>query len=162
MTAAAKPQRREYVVSTTRLYAAPRERVFECWTRAEHLAHWFAPGGFTIHSVEADARAGGTFQLVMRAPDGGEHQVRGRYREVSPPDHLVIDCRATDENDVERLDEVIRVSFASEGGGTRLTLHAVAGGEGPEAARMLGGMERGWSETLDRLGERANAKPTEK
>jgi uncharacterized protein YndB with AHSA1/START domain len=52
---------------------------------------------------------------------------------------------------------VITVSLADEGGRTRLTLHATAGGTGPEAARMLRGMEQGWGETLDRLRERSRA-----
>lgn len=52
-------------------------RVFECWTRAEHLQHWFGPKGFTIHSCEADPRPGGVFKLCMRAPDGKDYWVRG-------------------------------------------------------------------------------------
>jgi len=157
MSSSAKPApRREYTVNTTRYYPVARERVFECWTQAEHLVHWFAPRGFSLHSCEADARPGGVFRLCMRAADGEEYWVHGSYREVVAPERLVIDCRAHDENGVEQLDEVIRVSFAAEGGGTRLTLQAVAGGSSARAAHMLGGMERGWSETLDRLGDRAN------
>jgi uncharacterized protein YndB with AHSA1/START domain len=157
MSSSAKPaQRRVHTVNATRFYPVPRERVFECWTRAEHFAHWFAPRGFGVHSCEADARPGGIFRLCMRAPDGEEYWVHGSYREVVPPERLVIDCRVDDENGVEQLDEVIRVSFAAEGKGTRLTLQAVAGGSGPRAAFMLGGMEQSWSETLDRLGDRAS------
>jgi uncharacterized protein YndB with AHSA1/START domain len=149
-----RARRREYTVNTTRFYPVARERVFECWTQAEHMTHWFAPRGFSVHSCEADARPGGIFRLCMRAPDGDEYWVRGSYREVVPPERLVIDCRV-DESGVEQLDEVIRVSFAAEGKGTRLTLQAVAGGSSARAAAMLGGMEQGWSETLDRLGDRA-------
>ena len=153
MSSSAKPaQRREYTVNATRFYPVARERVFECWTQAEHFAHWFAPRGFGVHSCEADARPGGIFRLCMRAPDGEEHWVHGSYREVVPPERLIIDCRVNDKNGVEQLEEVIRVS----GGGTKLTLQAVAGGSGARAVFMLGGMERGWSETLDRLGDRAS------
>jgi uncharacterized protein YndB with AHSA1/START domain len=155
MSANAKRERREYTVNTTRFYPVARERVFECWTRAEHLTGWFAPRGYGVHSCEVDARPGGIFRLCMRAPGGQDYWVRGAYREVAPPERLVIDCRAEDENGVEQLDEVIRVSFAAEGTGTRLTLQAVAGGAGARAAAMLAGMEQGWSETLDRLGDRA-------
>jgi uncharacterized protein YndB with AHSA1/START domain len=95
----------------------------------------------------------------MRASDGEEYWVHGSYREVVPPERLVIDCRVDDENGVEQLDEVIRVSFVAEGKGTKLTLQAVAGGSGARAAAMLGGMEQGWSETLDRLGDRASSSP---
>jgi len=120
------------------------------------MTHWFAPRGFSVHSCEADARPGGIFRLCMRAPWGDEYWVNGSYREVVPPERLVIDCRAADESGVEQIDEVIRVWLAAEDGGTKLTLQAVAGGSGAGAAAMLGGMEQGWGETLDRLGDRAN------
>jgi uncharacterized protein YndB with AHSA1/START domain len=155
VTAAPAPQRREYTVNAERVFDAPRERVFAAWTRAEHLAHWFGPRGFTIHSCEADARPGGVFRLCLRAPDGRDFWVRGRFREVAAPERLVIECFADDARGVQRLEEVITVSLADEGGKTRLTLQASAAGAGPEAAAMLAGMERGWSETLDRLRERS-------
>ena len=147
---------KEVTVSATRVYDAPREQVFACWTRAEHLAHWFGPRGFSIHSCEADPRAGGVFRLCMRSPEGEDYWVRGSYREVAAPERLVIRCTADDAHGVQRLEETITVSFASEGGRTRLTLRATAAGTGPEAAGMLRGMEQGWSETLDRLGERSD------
>lgn len=156
MTSAPKrASRNEFTVEATRLLPAPRERVFACWTRAEHLVHWFGPRRFTVHSCEADARPGGVLRLCMRAPDGGEHWVNGRYAEVVAPERLVIECAVTDEDGAHMLDEVIRVTFAVEGEGTRLSLWATAGGAGENAARALSGMNRGWSETLDRLGERA-------
>lgn len=152
MTAAA---RREYKVEAVRHYDAPRERVFECWTRAEHLAHWFGPAGFSIHSCEADPRPGGRFRLCLRSPEGRDYWVRGTYVEVGAPERLVIRCYADDARGVQRLDEVISVLLAEENGGTRLTLRASAAGAGPEAGAMLDGMEQGWRETLDRLGARS-------
>lgn len=154
MTAPA-PRRREHTVAATRVFDAPRERVFECWTRAEHLAHWFGPAGFSIHSCEADPRPGGRFRLCMRSPKGHDHWVHGTYLEVVVPERLVIQCFADDAHGVQRLEETITVHLADEAGRTRLTLRAVAGGAGPEAAAMLKGMEQGWSETLDRLRERS-------
>ena len=155
MSASPGNPRREYTVDAERIYDAPRERVFAAWTRAEHLAHWFGPRGFEIHSCEAEARPGGLFRLCMRAPDGKDYWVRGSFREVAPPARLVIHCFADDARGVERLEELITVSLADEGGRTRLTLHATAAGAGPEAGAMLDGMEQGWSETLDRLRERS-------
>jgi len=34
-------------IVTTRLFEAPRDLVFEAWTRPEHLARWWGPRGFT-------------------------------------------------------------------------------------------------------------------
>lgn len=156
MSALPAQRRREVAVDAVRVYAAPRERVFECWTRAEHLAHWFGPRGFSIHACEADARPGGVFRLCLRSPEGADYWVRGTYREIAAPERLVIHCYADDARGVQRLDEVITVRLADEGGRTRLTLHATAAGDGPQAGAMLDGMAQGWGETLERLRERSD------
>lgn len=142
----------EHKVELTRVFDAPRERVFEAWTRAEHLQHWFGPKDFTLHSCEADPRPGGVFKLCMRAPDGKNYWVRGVYREVAAPGHLVIACAADDDKGVERLHEVIEVTFTESRGKTTVAVNAVARGPSDEAAWMLKGMDKGWAQTVDRLG----------
>jgi uncharacterized protein YndB with AHSA1/START domain len=144
-------ERHEHAVAVTRVLDAPRERVFAAWTRAEHLAHWFGPKGFGVHSCEADARPGGVFRLCMRSPEGVEYWVRGTYQEVVAPERLVVRCFADDARGVQRLEETITVHLADEGARTRLTLRATAAGAGAVAAAMLRGMDQGWSETLERL-----------
>ena len=142
----------EHTVALARVFDAPRSRVFECWTRAEHLQHWFGPKGFTIHSCETDPRPGGIFKLCIRAPDGKDYWVRGQYREVTAPSHLVIDCAADDETGVERLQEVIDVTFTESRGRTTVAVNAIARGPSDEAAAMLKGMDKGWAQTVERLG----------
>lgn len=138
-------------VELTRVFEAPRERVFAAWTQARHLAQWFSPKGFTIPSCEADARPGGEFRLVMRSPDGKDYRVHGSFREVEAPARLVIECIADDAAGIARLEEIITVTFTEQGGKTTLSLHAVAGGASAEAAAMLEGMPKGWAQTIDRL-----------
>ena len=138
-------------MSLTRRFAAPRERVFAAWTSAEHLLHWFAPKGFTVHSCEADPRPGGVFRLCMRAPDGTDYWVRGSFRELRAPERLVIDCIADDAAGVAMLEEVIEVRFAEDAGGTRIELRAEAAGLSARAVAALGGMSEGWAQTIDRL-----------
>jgi uncharacterized protein YndB with AHSA1/START domain len=147
----------QHTVELTRVFEAPRERVFECWTRAEHLQHWFGPKGFTIHSCETEPRLGGLFKLCMRAPDGKDYWVRGEFKEMDFPKHLVIACVADDDKGVERLQEVIDVTFTESEGRTTVSLNAVAraaekAGPSDEAAAMLRGMDQGWAQTVERLG----------
>jgi uncharacterized protein YndB with AHSA1/START domain len=143
----------EHRVTLTRVFDAPRSRVFECWTRAEHLEHWFGPKGFTIHSCEADARPGGVFRLCMRSPDGKDYWVRGEYREVKASEHVLIFCVATDDKGVERIQELIDVTFSELRGMTTVALNAVARGPSDEAAAMLKGMDKGWAQTIERLNQ---------
>jgi len=136
----------------TRVIDAPRNRVFEAWTRAEHLGKWYAPKGFTITDCEADARPGGVFRMRWRAPWGGTFGIRGEYREVVPPVRLVIACTLEDEQRASSLDEIIYVNFEQTGSRTKLLLNSTARGSGVSAAGMLAGLQKGWTQTVDRLG----------
>jgi len=142
---------KEGTVAITRLFDAPRERVFAAWTRAEHLPHWFGPQGFRAHSCEADARPGGVFRLCVRSPEGKDYWVRGSYRELVAPERLVIACTADDDKGIARLEEVIEVVFAERGARTEVKLLAYARALNAEATRMLEGMEAMWAQTVTRL-----------
>jgi uncharacterized protein YndB with AHSA1/START domain len=75
-----------------RRIAAPRERVFQAWTKAEHLQQWFFPNtdGDAIPHAEVDLRVGGRYRITMHAPDGNiTAVVGGTYHEVRPPEKLV-------------------------------------------------------------------------
>jgi uncharacterized protein YndB with AHSA1/START domain len=149
----------ESTVVMTRVFDAPRERVFEAWTRAEHLEKWFGPKGFAITDCECDPRPGGIFRMCMRAPWGGAYWVRGEYREVLAPERLVIACTLDDEQGASRLDEIINVAFEQSGSRTRLVLNSTARGSGAKAPSMLAGMQKGWAQTVDRLGVLLDTRP---
>ena len=150
-------KRNERSLAITRLYDAPRRRVFQAWTKAKRLVRWFGPAGFSVHSCEADPRPGGVFRLCMRSPDGKDYWVRGAYREIVAPSRLVIACSADDEKGIERLECLIDVTFVEQGGKTKLTLNTIAGGPSVEAAAMLEGMAQGWTQSLERLAERVSS-----
>ena len=60
-----------------RVFNAPRELVFQAWTKPEHMVHWWGPRGFTLPTCEMEFRAGGSFRLVMRGPDGKDYPFQG-------------------------------------------------------------------------------------
>jgi uncharacterized protein YndB with AHSA1/START domain len=152
-------QSNEATVLMTRIFDAPRSRVFDAWTRAEHLGKWFAPKGFTISDCAADARPGGVFGMRWRAPSGGAYRVRGEYREVLAPERVVIACTLEDDQGAFRLEERIEVSFEQTGSRTTLMLNSTARGTGARAPSVLAGMEKGWTQTVDRLGVLLGFKP---
>ena len=148
-----RTQLSERTVELERVFDAPPERVFVAWTDPRHLAHWFGPHGFTVHSCEVEARPGGVFRLCTRSADGKDYWVRGVYQELAPPRRLVIASTADDEHGRPALEERGEVTFTDEDGRTRLALRATAAGASPQAMAMLKGMGRMWNQTVARLGQ---------
>jgi uncharacterized protein YndB with AHSA1/START domain len=152
MTAAAPtkpPAERELTI--TRLFAAPRALVFSAWTEAEHLAQWWGPSGFSNPVCEIDARVGGALRIHMRGPDGSVYPMQGVIREIVPPERLVFTNIATDADGRHLLEGMTTVTFADEGGKTKLTLRTRAVAVVEAAAAHLQGMEIGWTQSIDRL-----------
>jgi uncharacterized protein YndB with AHSA1/START domain len=125
--------------------------VFRAWTEPAHLARWWGPQGFTNPVCEVDARVGGELRIVMRGPDGTDYPMRGVFREVVAPQRLVFTNFPVDARDRPLMDGLTTVTFAAEGGKTRLTIATRATGLAPVAARMLDGMQAGWTQSIDRL-----------
>lgn len=107
---------REIVLSRT--YDAPRELVWQAWTRAEHLARWWGPNGFTTTTSEMEVRPGGVWRFVMHGPDGTDYQNVVEYTEVVAPELLVYN-HGDGEN--RERDFHVTVTFTAEDGGTTVT-----------------------------------------
>ncbi|MEO6938859.1 MAG: SRPBCC domain-containing protein [Candidatus Kapaibacterium sp.] len=58
------------VFKLSRVFDAPRVRVFNAWTDPNLMAKWWGPHNFTNPIFELDVRAGGAMYIVMRSPDG--------------------------------------------------------------------------------------------
>jgi uncharacterized protein YndB with AHSA1/START domain len=143
------PGAKPLVVS--RVFPAPRERVFQAWSSAEHLRHWFCPAGYSVPEARVEFRVGGAFDICMRSPEGLDHWTRGRYTEIVPHTRLVIDMHAVAEQDRLLFRAYTVVTLADEAGGTRLEVTQSYTILDPAAAPMIQGASQGWSQTLDRL-----------
>jgi uncharacterized protein YndB with AHSA1/START domain len=79
-------------ITYTRVYDAPRDLVFRCMIRPEHLTHFWGPVGTStpIDNITTDPRPGGVFETIMvNDADGAEYPMRGVYVEVTEPERLV-------------------------------------------------------------------------
>ena len=77
-------------VVLTRAFDAPRERVWDAYTKPELLRRWLSgPPGCELVGCEVDLRPGGRYRYVWRGPDGVEMGMGGVYREVARPERLV-------------------------------------------------------------------------
>jgi uncharacterized protein YndB with AHSA1/START domain len=137
-----------------RVYDAPRALVWQAWTDPHHLAQWWGPRMFTNPLCEVDLRPGGTLLIHMRAPDGTVFPMRGVFEEVVPPERLVFrDSALEDEHGQPQLESLTTVLFAERGRQTEVTVRAHVITATAAALGALAGMEQGWNESLDKLGE---------
>ncbi|HEX3809451.1 MAG TPA: SRPBCC domain-containing protein [Rhizomicrobium sp.] len=147
-------------LTLTRTFDAPRALVFKAFTDQKMLTEWWGPRGFTNPVSEWDARPGGKIKVVMRANDEiakmmgvRDFPCGGEYVEIAAPERLVFITTATVGSDQRALVNRNTVTFEDQNGKTKLTLHVVVEHAIPEMAGALGGMEQGWSQSLDKLGE---------
>ena len=148
-------------ITIERVIDAPRERVFDAFTKPEHLKKWWGPTMAGIPIAEFDARPGGKIFFVERYPDGAMSYVAGVVREIERPSRLVFAIHFANEKR-ERVSPpaqsslgaawggeiVSNVTFTAEGRRTRVTIRTDRSGvtaEWSEKARL------GWGQALDKL-----------
>jgi uncharacterized protein YndB with AHSA1/START domain len=154
MTAAAKTAPYgEASLTLKRVFDAPRSLVWKAWTDPKMMAQWFGPRGFTIPVCELDVCKGGSLRIVMRGPDGTDYPMKGVFLSVTEPERLVFTNIAIDNDGKHLLEGETTVTFSEEDGKATLILKTHAVGLVPFAPRMLGGMEAGWNQSIDKLQE---------
>ena len=102
-----------------RRFNAATAKVFSAWTDPEKVKRWMGPCETVTVRAENDARVGGRYRVVMRAPNGDEHDVGGVYREVVPNEKLVFTWAWKSTPERESL---VTITFKSDGAGTLMTL----------------------------------------
>ena len=79
------PSERE--IRIERIFAAPRERVWQAMTEPALVAQWWGRGNEVV--VERmELERGGHWRFVEHGPHGAQG-FEGRYREVTPPERVV-------------------------------------------------------------------------
>ncbi|MGE0008288.1 MAG: SRPBCC domain-containing protein [Parvibaculaceae bacterium] len=140
-----RPDKLELVI--TRLLDAPPALVYKAWTEPEHMVRWLGPKGFTAPSARLDLRVGGHYRALIRSAEGKDYRFRGTYREVVENERLVFTF-AWEEDGERGGENLVTVTFAEEGGKTRMTFRQVPFPSLEERDGHAGG----WSEAFDKLG----------
>lgn len=71
-----------------RIFNAPRDRVWRAMTEPELLAQWWGRGN-KVDIEASDLTPGGKWRMVEHA-DGGMYGFQGEYREINPPERIVM------------------------------------------------------------------------
>jgi uncharacterized protein YndB with AHSA1/START domain len=146
-------------LTITRVFNASRERVWRAWTDPTELANWWGPRGVTNPICNVDLRVGGMIHVVMLAgpelgPFAGQRwPMKGTFTEITPPEKLVFNNQAVDEQNNLLIGGVTTVILEEDNGKTTMTLHVTAKAAVPQASQMIEGMEAGWTQSIDKLRE---------
>ena len=151
----------------SRIFAAPRELVFEVWTKAEHFTRWFVPEGAEFTGCEIDPRPGGVIRFGHRFPDGMTVHMSGTFGEVVENQRLVFTFGFVDESGRPRphpmfpdwpldVSSEITVVLEDAGDGTKVTvaqrLMPPDFASHPTAKHFQELAHEGWLQVLARLG----------
>lgn len=133
----------------TRVFDAPRRRVYDALTKPELLKQWFGPRGWNLVECSVDLRVGGRWRFVLRGPDGRDMGMGGEYRELTPPDGSV----HTEGHDDFPGESVVTTVLTEAAGRTTLTGTIQYPSMMVRDAVLASGMEHGAAESHDRLAE---------
>jgi uncharacterized protein YndB with AHSA1/START domain len=141
----------ELGITLTRVFDAPRERVWREWTEPERFADWYggAECEIPVSTVSMDVRPGGAWRATMYCdPDRREIHWKGEYREVDEPGRLVF---TVSDQPGDELFELVTVVLTDLGDGRTEMLFEQRGHMAPEQYERAG---QGWSGFFDRMVER--------
>ena len=137
-------------ITITRIFDAPRERVWKEWIEPERFSDWFGgPAVVPLATVEMDVRPGGSWRLTMFA-DPGRREInwRGEYREVVEPERLVFTISDQPGDDAFELITVVLTDLGD--GRTEMFFQQ----RGVLSAEQYKHTEQGWGGFFDRIAER--------
>jgi len=141
----------------TRVFDAPRDLVFKAWTDSKLVSQWWGPNGFTNPICEIDPKVGGKINIVMEdsaglIKKGSRYPMTGTFTEIDEPKKIVYTSEAI-MNDKPLFENVVTVIFEEQDGKTTMNIHIIVSNIQPGAEMALAGMEMGWNQQLDKLGE---------
>lgn len=77
-------------IRSTRRLRAPRDLVFDAWTKIEHLSKWWGPRGFSMTVTTFEPRPGGKWHFMFHGPDGKDYWNELSFVDIDRPSRLVL------------------------------------------------------------------------
>ena len=131
----------------TRVFDAPRERVFRAWTEPDQVSAWFGPAHVETprEGIRIDLRVGGRYELTMVMPGGREFTIGYDIVELVEPELLVLRADPMPEAGMHEP-TIVRVELHDHGPKTRMTLT-----DGPQPPAGRDRAAAGWNGACDKL-----------
>jgi uncharacterized protein YndB with AHSA1/START domain len=130
-----------------REFAAPRQRLFDAFTRPELLRRWIGREGDKMTACEVDLRVGGTYRYEWRLRDDTTFGETGTFRELVPPERIV----AVETFGEYAGETLVSTTFAELVRGTTVTTTCVFVSQEIRDAVLASGVASGAGESYARL-----------
>jgi uncharacterized protein YndB with AHSA1/START domain len=146
----------DFEIQVTRDFHAPRQLVFDAFTKPELVRRWLlGPPGWTMPVCEIDLQVGGAYRYVWRKAGVKDMGLGGVFREIVHPERLV----ATERFDEswypgEALDTTV---FVEQGDVTKFTITVLYESKEARDTARRSGMEHGMAAGYSRLEEELSA-----
>ena len=133
----------------TREFDAPKELVYEAYTKPEHVKRWWAGQRGEVTVAEIDLRVGGRYRYALIANGGQEVAFNGEFREIVPNERIV---NTEAYEGAPGVDPSLNtIAFTEEDGRTTLTMLCDYGSKEVRDMVIESGMEGGMQEGMDLL-----------
>lgn len=129
-----------------RVMPAPPAVVFAAFSEPDALRKWWGPEGFTVPSLDFQARVGESYRIHMQPPEGDPFDLVGEFREVEPPDRIAFTF-VWEDPDPDDVETTAELSFRDVDGSTEVALRQ--GAFKTEGRRSL--HHDGWTDSFDKL-----------
>ena len=144
-----------------RVFNAPKELVFEVFTKAEHLIHWWGPEDMTLPVCNIDFRVGGKWHYCMRSLDQNiESWGLSVFKEIDAPNKFVqIDSFSDAEGNINTSLPTMTMTnlFIDLGSTTKVVCHTEYATPEELQAVLEMGMLHGMTESWNRLARYVNS-----
>jgi len=145
-TLVAEPGKQEVLV--TRVFDAPRERLFKAMTDPKLIPQWWGPEKYMTTVDKLEAKPGGSWRFVQKDASGSVHAFHGVFHELVSPERLVM----TFEYEGEPGHVSLQTTTLEEvDGKTLMRDQMVFQSVGDRDGMVQAGMEEGNNDGMDRL-----------
>lgn len=136
----------------TRLFDAPRDLVFDAFTKPHLIKRWLiGPEGWSLPVCEVDLKVGGSLRYVWRHTNGTDMGMSGTFREIRRPERIV--HKELFDEDWTGGETLVTSVFTEQDGGTLMRQTILYASREARDQVLKSPMEEGVARSYDRLAE---------
>ncbi len=137
-------------IAITRVFNAPRQLVFDCYTKPELLRRWmYGPDGWAFSVCEIDLRIGGKYRYVWTGADNASLGIGGVFKTILAPEKI-INTQLFDE-DWTGGEAIVTLSLTEQHGQTTTVTSILHSSKAARDLALQSGMEHGMEMGFERL-----------